>query len=100
MIYVLPLSLQFITYKYIPYKYLNMSVSIDRHQYVYLDAMISPSFPAYEAFSVLLLSLLPFLSISQAGNFEREANNDGTSLTVRVMEERWEMRADFVCQLL
>lgn len=47
-----------------------------------------------------LLSLLPYLSINQAEYFEREANNAGASLTMQVMEKRWEMRADFMCQIL
>lgn len=35
----------FHTQKYIPAKYLNMSVPIDRHQYVYPHIMLSVSFP-------------------------------------------------------
>lgn len=85
--------------KNIPYEYWNMSVPIDRHQYVYLHIMLSLSFPAHEAF-FFLLSLLPYLSINQAEYFEREANNAGASLTMQVMEKRWEMRADFMCQIL
>lgn len=51
--------------KNIPYEYWNMSVPIDRHQYVYLHIMLSLSFPAHEAF--FFSSVASALPVHQSG---------------------------------